>query len=53
MMWLSSFVPPSLQASQQSASQSSDFVSPKYLVIVVGARNRGGNGALWMVLLKT
>ena len=31
----------------------SGFVSPEYLVMVVGARNRAGNGARRMARLKT
>jgi hypothetical protein len=52
MMRLSSFVPPSWQASRQSASHSSGLVSPEYFVIVVGVRNRVGNGARRMARLK-
>jgi hypothetical protein len=34
-------------------SHNSDLVSPEYLVMVVGARNRAGNGARYMAQLKT
>jgi hypothetical protein len=34
-------------------SHSSSFISLEYLVIVVEAQNQGGNGTLWMALLKT
>jgi hypothetical protein len=35
-----------------TASHSSGLVSPEYLVMVVGARNRVGNGARRMARLK-
>jgi hypothetical protein len=52
MMRLSSSVPPSWQASRYSASHSSGLVSPEYLVMVVGVRNRVGNGVRHMARLK-
>jgi hypothetical protein len=52
MMRLSSSVPPSWQASWKSASHNSGLVSPEYLVMVVEARNRVGNGARHMARLK-
>jgi hypothetical protein len=52
-MRLSSFVPPNWHASQLFASHNSGLVSPEYLVMVVGARNRARNGARRMTRLKT
>jgi hypothetical protein len=52
MMRLSSSVPPSWQASRYFGSHNSGLVSPEYLVMVVGARNRVGNGACRMARLK-
>jgi hypothetical protein len=51
MMRLSSSVPPNWHASL--ASHNSGLVSPEYLVMVVGARNRAGNSAYRMARLKT
>jgi hypothetical protein len=51
-MRLSSSVPPRWQASRYSVSHSSGLVSPEYLVMVVGVRNRVGNGARRMARLK-
>jgi hypothetical protein len=52
MMRLSSSVPPNWHASR-SVSHNSGLVSPKYLVMVVGARNWAGNDARRMARLKT
>ena len=45
-MKLSSSTPPARLVSQKSSSQIPGFVSPVYLVMLVGGRKRGGNGAL-------
>jgi hypothetical protein len=53
MMKLSSSVPSNWHASRQSTSHNSGLISPEYLVMVVGARNRVGNSARRMAWLKT
>jgi hypothetical protein len=48
MMKQSSSAPPARQASHKSSSHTAGFVSPVYLVMLVGGQKRGGNGTFWM-----